>query len=350
VKRGTRRFAARAPRWAALLAVAALASAQAQHAPARVGVVFPDDAPAGGAAAHGSAPTRASLARPAPRLDAMYRELLAGTLRELGWTEGRNLTLEVRYAGVDPERQRKAAAALKALPVAAIVVPGSPTIRAVHEGAPGVPIVMVYAGDPIGSGFIATLARPGGDLTGTSAAGEEVLAKQLELLAAAVPRLQRVGVLMNSANSANDFFFRAMSSRARELGLRLERIEVAGPAELETAVARARGGGLIVLGDPMFAQQRSRIVETIRRAGIPAIFGRREFVTDGGLMSYVSSNDWHWRRAARFVDKILRGARPADLPVEQPTVFELTINMKTARALGLAIPQQLLLRADEVIE
>ena len=349
--RGTRHLAMRGARWTAALVVAtALVNAHAQRSPVRVGVIFPADPPAGNAAANSVAHGRASLARPARGTDLSQREVLAGALRELGWIEGRNLTLEVRFAGVDPERQRQAAAALKALPVAVIVAPGSGAIRAAREGAPGVPIVMVYAGDARGSGFVASLAQPGGDLTGTSAAGEEVLAKQLELLAATVPALKRVGVLMNPANAANDFFLRAISVRARELGVEVERIDVAAPAELDAAVGRARGGGLIVLGDPMFTQQRSRLVDTVRRAGVPAVYGGREYVVEGGLMSYLSPSAWHWRRAGHFVDKILRGASPASLPVEQPTAFELTINVKTARALGLAIPQSLLLRADEVIE
>ena len=144
--------------------------------------------------------------------------LLAG-LRDLGWVEGKNLAIEIRWAGVNPQRQRELAAELKALPVALIIALGTITIRAARDGAPGVPVVMVNAGDPVGAGFVASLARPGGDLTGTSAAGEEVLAKQLELLSAAVPQLKRVSVLMNSANPANGFFFDAMSSRAKTLGL-----------------------------------------------------------------------------------------------------------------------------------
>ncbi|HET7134407.1 MAG TPA: ABC transporter substrate-binding protein, partial [Casimicrobiaceae bacterium] len=227
---------------------------------------------------------------------------------------------------------------------------GTITIRAAHEGAPHVPIVMINAGDPVGAGFVASLARPGGDLTGTSAAGEEVLAKQVELLSAAVPGLKKVSALMNSTNPANGFFFDAMSRRAKDLGLRLDRIDVAGEGELDRAITGAKGGGLVVVGDPMFFRHRADIGEITRRAQVPSVFGSPEFVAAGGLMSYLSSNAWHWRTAAGFVDKILRGARPADIPVEQPTKFELTINMKTAKELGITIPQSLLQRADEVIE
>jgi len=271
-------------------------------------------------------------------------------LRDLGWVEGKNLLIETRWAGVSPQRQRELAAELKALPVALILALGTITIRAARDGAPGLPIVMINAGDPVGAGFVATLARPSGDLTGTSAAGEEVLPKQLELLSAAVPQLKRVSVLMNSANPANGFFFDAMSLRAKTLGLRLDRIDVAVEGELDGAIARAKGGALVVLGDPMFRRNRVHIIELTLRSRVPSVFGGREYVAAGGLMSYLSSNAWHWRSAASFVDKILKGAKPADIPVEQPTKFDLVINLKTAKALGITMPQSLLQRADEVIQ
>jgi len=277
-------------------------------------------------------------------------EALRLGLRDLGWVEGKNLLIEIRWAGLNPQRQRELAAELKALPVSLILAFGTAGIRAAGEGAPGLPIVMVNAGDPIGAKFVASLARPGGNLTGTSAAGEEVLSKQVELLSAAVPQLRRVGVLMSSANPANGFFFDAMSSRAKTLGLRLDRIDIAAEGELDGAIARAKGGALVVVNDPMFFQHRVRIIELTLRSQVPSSFGGREFVAAGGLMSYLSSNPWHWHTAASFVDKILKGAKPADIPVEQPTKFELTINLKTAKALGITIPQSLLQRADEVIQ
>jgi putative ABC transport system substrate-binding protein len=209
---------------------------------------------------------------------------------------------------------------------------------------------MINAGDPVGAKFVASLARPGGDLTGTSAAGEEVLSKQVELLSTAVPQLKRVSVLMNSANPANGFFFDAMSLRAKTLGLRLDRIDVAGERELDEAIARAKGGALVVVTDPMFFPNRVHIIELTFRSQVPSVFGGREYVAAGGLMSYSSSNAWHWRNAASFVDKILKGAKPADIPVEQPNKFELVINLKAAKGLGLTIPQSLLQRADEVIQ
>ena len=271
-------------------------------------------------------------------------------LRDFGWVEGKNLLIEIRWAGANPQRQRELAAELEALRVAMILAYGTTAIDAARDGAPGLPVVMVNAGDPVGSRFVASLARPGGDLTGTSAAGEEVLSKQVELLSAAVPQLKRVSVLMSSANPANSFFFDAMSFRARTLGLRIDRIDVGAEGELEGAISRAKGGALVVVNDPSFFQDRVRIIELTRRSQVPSIFGDREYVAAGGLMSYVSSNAWHWRSAASFVDKILKGAKPADIPVEQPTKFELTINLKTAKALRLTISQSLRQRAEEVIQ
>ena len=286
---------------------------------------------------------------PTPDRRAATENLIAG-LRELGWIEGKNLAIETRWAGTNPQRQREQAAELKAMPVALIVAPGTITIGAARDGAPGVPVVMVNAGDPVGAGFVASLARPGGNLTGTSAAGEEILAKQVELLWAAAPQLKRVSVLMNRANPANGFFFDTMSSRAKTLGLQLERIVVAHASELDAAIARASGGSLVVVGDPMFGQNLDRVTELALRSRVPSIYGGRFYVAAGGLMSYLSAYQWHWRSAAGFVDKILKGAKPGELPVEQPTKFELIINLRTAKALGLTIPQWLLQRADEVIE
>ena len=285
-----------------------------------------------------------------PTPDRIDIEGLRTGLRNLGWVEGTNLVIEIRWAGEAPQRQREIAAELKALHVALILAYGTTTIRAAREGAPGLPVVMVNAGDPVGAKFVASLARPGGDLTGTSAAGEEVLSKQVELLSSAVPLLKRVSVLMSSVNPINRFFFDAMSFRAKTLGLHLDRIDVAAEGELDGAIARAKGGALIVVNDPMFFRHHVRVVELTLRSQVPSAFGDREYVAAGGLMSYISSNAWHWRSAASFVDKILKGAKPADIPVEQPTKFELAINLKTSKALGISIPQSLLQRADEVIQ
>ena len=290
-------------------------------------------------------PTEGTTPRDQHRLVTLH-----AALRELGWVDGKNIAVEVRYAGVNPQRQRELAAELKSLRVALIIANGTITIRAARDGAPGVSIVMLNAGDPVGAGFAASLARPGGDLTGTSAAGEEIVAKQLELLSQAAPKLKRVGVLMNSANPANGFFVAAMSTRASQLDLQLDRLVVTLPDELDAAIASAKGGAMVVLGDPMFGQNRLRIIELAARWQVPAMYGDPQWVLrDGGLMSYLSADDWHVRKVASYVDRILKGAKPADLPVEQPTEFRLVINLLTANALGLTIPQSLLLRADEVI-
>lgn len=314
----------------ALWGVAWAASAQPSGKVYRIGLLVP-----------ASQPTPADRTR---------LDILRAALRDLGWVDGRNLVIESRYAGVNALRLRELATELKELPVALIVASGTIPIRAARDGAPGVPIIMVNAGDPVGAGFADSLARPGGDLTGTSAAGEEVLAKQVELLAVAVPKLTRVSVLMNTANPANNFFFDTMSVRARKLGLRLDRIDVAAADELDSAIGRATGGALIVVGDPLFAQNRDRVMELALRHRIPSIAGGRSYVAAGGLMSYLSADAWHWRSAAGFVDRVLKGAKPTDLAIQQPTQFELLINRTTAKRLGLALPQSLLLRADEVLD
>jgi putative ABC transport system substrate-binding protein len=277
-------------------------------------------------------------------------EALRAGLRDLGWMEGKNIIIETRWAGANPQRQRILAGELKALPVALILALATTTIAAARDGAPGVPVVMSNAGDPIGAKFVTSLGRPGGNLTGTSAAGEQILSKQVELLLAAVPTLKRISVLMNSANPANGFFFDAISLRAKTFRVRADRIDVAVEDQLDGAVSRANGGALLVVSDPMFLRRRVHIAAQALRSRSPSIFGRREYVEVGGLMSCISPSTWHWHTAARFVDKILKGAKPTDMPVEQPTKFDLVIDLKTAKALDITLPQSLLQRADEVIE
>ena len=279
----------------------------------------------------------------------VYEEFL-GALRELGWVEGRNLITEKRFVDDSPQRRREVAAELQALPVALILASGTTMIRSARDGAPATPIVMINAGDALGSGFVASLRRPGGNLTGTTAGGEEVLPKQLELLSSAAPQAKTIGVLLNRANPANGFFFNALSARARELGLQLDRIEIDHVGELDTALARSKGAPLVVIGDPMFIRERTRIAELSIAHRVPGIFGARDYVAAGGLMFYNSSYAWHWRTAAGFVDKILKGAKPSDLPVQQPTQFELAINLKTAKAMGITIPLALMQRANELIQ
>ena len=270
-------------------------------------------------------------------------------LRALGWVEGQNLFVERRFAGTDPRRWREAAAELKALQVELIItIAGG--IRAARDGAPGVPIVMVNSGDPVGSGFVQSLAKPGGNLTGTSSLYDELLAKQLELLSVAAPGARMVTVLMRGANPSNGSYFGALSAAANQLGLQLQRIDVNQVEELDAAIARAKGGALFVNRDTPFWLHYARIAEQALRANVPAALSDPLFVRAGGLLSFSSPDLWHWHRGEIYMDKILRGAKPADLPVEQPTHFELAINMKTAKALSLTIPPSLMLRATEVIE
>ena len=290
-----------------------------------------------------------AFVEPTPRIQEGVDALRAG-LRDLGWIEGRNLAIESRYAGLDPRRQREAAAELKALPVALIIALGTAPISAARDGAPDLPIVMVNAGDPVGAGLVVSLARPGGNLTGTSAIGEEILAKQVELLSAAVPELKRIHVLLSRTNPAGGFFFDAMAARAKALRLKIERVDIRGEDELDGAIAGAKGAGLAVLTDPLFVLHRERITALAIRSRVPSVYGARDYVAVGGLMSYSSSNRWHWRSAAGFVDKILKGVKPADIPVQQPTQFELIVNLSTAKALGITIPQSFLRRADELIQ
>jgi putative ABC transport system substrate-binding protein len=278
------------------------------------------------------------------RLDRAFR----AALRDVGWVEGRNLDI-VGESTTESATMAEAVARLRARGVELIAASGTTAIRAARDGTPDIPIVMINAGDPVGAGFVQTLARPGGRLTGTSAAGEEVLPKQLELLQQAAPRSQQVGWLMNAANPANDFFHRALSKRARQLALPAVRIEVGKPSDIAPALGASGVQSLIVLGDPVFNARPALIAEAALRLRLPTMFGAPHFVAAGGLMHYNSSYAWHYRAAAGFVDKILRGARPNDLPVQQPTEFELTVNLQTARTLGLTLPQALLLRATEVL-
>jgi putative ABC transport system substrate-binding protein len=278
-----------------------------------------------------------------PRLDKAFRVALS----ELGWAEGRNL--EVVGEDASHPAMAEAVARLRARGVELIAASGTTAIRAARDGAPDIPIVMINAGDPEGAGFVQSLRHPGGRLTGTSAAGEEVLPKQLELLQQAAPRAERVGWLMHVANPANDFFHRVLAERARQLALPAVRINVGKPSEIEPALRASGVQSLLVLGDPMFNARPALVADAALRLRLPAMFGARDFVAAGGLMHYNSSYAWHFRAAADFVDKILRGASPNDLPVQQPTQFDLTINLQTAKTLGLTLPQALLLRATEVI-
>jgi putative ABC transport system substrate-binding protein len=275
-------------------------------------------------------------------------------LRELGYVEGRNIVFERRFAWGKQERLPALAAELVRLNVDVIVTGGNPVIAAVKQATSTIPVVMAASRDPVGTGFIASLARPGGNITGlTSDAGPEILGKRLELLKEAVPRASRVALLWNPLPPGAETFRKAVEGAARKLGVSLQAVEVRGRDEFEgafAAMARERADAVVVQPDPVFFTARAQVVLLATKHRLPAVFHAREFVEIGGLMSYGSSLAYQFRRAAVYVDKILKGAKPGDLPVEQPTKFELVINFKTAKALGLTIPQSILARADEVIQ
>ena len=276
-------------------------------------------------------------------------------LRELGWVEGQNIVIDYRYAEGRVDRLPDLAAELVRLKVDLIVsAGGTQGVTAAKNATETIPIVMIAVRDPVGTGLIASLARPGGNVTGVSgSAGLEWVAKQLELLKETVPKIRRVAILSNPTNAYHQLALREVDVAARALGVQLQFLEAQGPNEFDgafAAMAKESVGALLVLSDAMLNSHQTRLAELAARNRLPAAYGVRESVEAGGLMSYGPSFLDSFRRAATYVDKILKGAKPAELPVEQPTKFELVINMKAAKALGLTIPQPVLLRADHVVE
>ncbi|MFZ1058456.1 MAG: ABC transporter substrate-binding protein [Candidatus Rokuibacteriota bacterium] len=285
----------------------------------------------------------------APHLLEAFRQ----GLRELGWVEGQNIVIDYRFAEGRFERLPDLAADLVRLKVDIIVAVPTPGAAAAKNATETIPIVVIGVRDPVGIGLIASLARPGGNITGLSfSVGMEILSKGLELLKETVPKVRRVAILSNPGNPAHPLAIREVNVAARSLGVQLQLLEPRGPNEFDgafAAMAKERVGALLVIADSMFILHRTQLADLAARSRLPAMYGYREHPEAGGLMSYGSSLRDLWRRAATFVDKILKGAKPGDLPVEQPTKFELVINLKTAKALGLTIPQSVLIRADEVI-
>jgi len=277
-------------------------------------------------------------------------------LRELGYVEGRDLAIESRWAEGKLERLPALAAELVALKVDVIAAGGTLAALAAKQATRTLPIVFANAGDPVGSGLVTSLARPGGNVTGLSMLAQELVGKRLELLTQAVPGVSRVAILRQPGGlgeRTEKDMLKEAEVAARALGVRPQFVEARGPADFDRAfsdMTRARAGALTVLPSAMFNTERRRLVDLAAKNRLPAVYPWREFVDAGGLMAYGSDLADLFRRAATYVDKILRGAKPADLPVEQPTKFELVINLKTAKALGLTIPQSLLGRADEVIQ
>ena len=288
-----------------------------------------------------------------PSVAAGGLEVFRKGLRDLGYVEGRNVVIEYRYAEGKFERLPDLAAELVRLKVDLIVAAATPPALAAQKATTSIPIVIVGVGDPVGSGLVSSLARPGGNITGLSwLAGLEFAGKRLELLKEAVPTAARAAVLWNPTNPGEVLTFSQLPGVAQALGVRLQSVEWREPRDFEGAFAsmtRERADVLLVFETPGIPLHAGQIVALAARHRIPAMYGRREFVNAGGLMFHGPDVLHMYRRAATYVDKILKGAKPADLPVEQPTRFELVINMKTAKALGLTIPQPMLLRADEVI-
>jgi ABC-type uncharacterized transport system substrate-binding protein len=274
-------------------------------------------------------------------------------LRELGYAEGKNFVIDERYAEEKLDRLNELGAELIRLNVDVIVTGGPVATRAAKGATSAIPIVMGYDSDPVGNGFVSSLAHPGGNITGLSSLAPEISGKQLELLKEIVPKLSRVAVLGNSTHPGDTQAFREMEQAATAFSLHLQFFDVRLAKDMETSfrgAGKAHTGGIAVLASPLAISQRAKIAELAVKNRIPAIYPWPEFVQDGGLMSYGVSFTDMFRRAATYVDKMLKGTKPADIPVEQPKKFEFIINLKAAKQIGLTIPPNVLARADRVIK
>ena len=285
--------------------------------------------------------------------DAHHLEVFRKGLRDLGWIEGTGYVIESRFGNGQYDRLPQLATELVRERVDLILTGSNPGALAAKGATRTIPIVMVTTGDPVRAGIVASLARPGGNVTGVTALGQVLYAKRLELIKEAVPGVSRVAILVNPASVYTAPLLREKDIWARTLGLRVPVLEAGTPADLEkafAALAAERTGALMVQTDALFITHRRRIVELAARNRVPAVYGERESVDAGGLMYYGANLSGMYREAAIQVDRILKGARPADLPVEQPTTLELVINLKAAKALGLTIPAPVLARADHLVE
>jgi putative ABC transport system substrate-binding protein len=284
-------------------------------------------------------------------LDAL--EAFRQGLRDLGYVEGRNIVIEYRWAEGKPERMRELAEELVRLKVDVIVAPSSIYTEAAKRATSTIPIIFVSHADPLGSRHVASLARPGGNITGLSLMMTETNVKGLELLKEAVPGISRVAVIFDPATPSHGPGLKAVKAAGPTLGLRIQSVPVRSATEFDsafTAIVGERADAVLVLSTPLFIAGAKRLAELSLAHKLPSLFGPKHHVQEGGLMSYSPDRADLWRRGAIYVDKILRGIDPADLPVQQPTKFEIAINLKTAKSIGLAIPPSLLGRADEVIE
>jgi putative ABC transport system substrate-binding protein len=273
-------------------------------------------------------------------------------LRELGWIEGKNLVLDVRYADDHYDRLPALAAELVALKPDAIFAGASAATEAAKQATKTIPIVFETLGDAVSLGLVANLARPEGNATGLSGFSQEQAAKRLELIQKLIPEMRRVAILTNRRNPATEPTVHTIEAAARQLHVDLDMADVSDPGQLEgamKAIAERRNSGFLLVADPMLFGQSQRIVDLAARLRIPGAYEERYFADRGGLLSYGPLHDERFQQMAVYVDRILRGAKPAELPVERPTKFELVVNLKTARALGLTVPQSLLLQANDVI-
>jgi putative ABC transport system substrate-binding protein len=318
-------------------------------APRAAGAQTPPNVPRVGYLSPGSASD--------PRRAALFGAFQQG-LRDLGYLEGKNIIIETRFEGTrfaegPYDRLSSLAVELVNLKVDVILAYSTPAAQAAQKATRAIPIVMTPIIDPVATGLVAHLGRPGGNVTGLSLMAPELLGKQMQLLKEMVPKVSRLAILWNPANPANEPQVRAAEVAAQVLGVRLQSVEARHSNDLDSAfvaMTREQAGAVIVAVDVVFIDNRSRIARLAEKTRLPAVHGLREGAEAGGLMSYGASPLELNRRAALFIDKVLKGAKPADLPVEQPTKFELVINLKTAKALGLTIPPSVLARADEVIE
>jgi len=284
--------------------------------------------------------------------DAYYDAFVQG-MRELGYVEGKNLGIEWRFADGKSERLPALAAELVRMKVELIATHGTPGTQAAQRATSTIPIVFASANDPVASGFAASLARPGGNITGLSLISVDVSQKHLELLKTLVPRMSRVAVLVNPGNSSLSAILKSVQAAAQQFGVKVLQVDARTPEEIEhgfAAMRRERADAVIILNDSFFIGQRRQITGLVARNRLPSMFPFREDVEAGGLISYGQNLADHFRRAATYVDKVLKGAKPSELPIEQPTKIHLAINRKAAKGLGITVPQELLLRADEVID
>jgi putative ABC transport system substrate-binding protein len=288
-----------------------------------------------------------------PSVGSVFADAFRQGLRGLGYVEGRTIVLEERWAEGKFDRLPSLAGELVRLNVDVILTASTPAAQAAQQATRTIPIVITLVTDPVESGIVASLARPGGNITGLSLMHPELTGKRLELLKEVIPKVRRVGVFWSASTPSYQRLLSETETAARSLGLQLHVVEVRGPTDFDnafSAIARGRVGALVLLPDVLFRNQQKRILDLASKHQLPAMYWSRELVDAGGLMAYGANIPDQYRQAATVVDKILKGAKPGDLPIEQPAKLELVINVQTAKALGLTIPQSVLLRADHVVE